>query len=231
MNLKRSAKRGGFRLFFLLCGLLMAASELWKQLYLTFGVNGGRYNWWYFPFQLCSTPMYVMLLLPHVKKERLRLALLTFLMCYGTLGGIAVFADTSGLHYPALSLTVHSYLWHIVQILAGVLAGIAYVRQDAPQRPWESFADASLLYLAFCAAASLINRLVSPHAVINMFYINPRYPMEQVFFCRLVPYIGNHGAIFAYIGATVLGAGILFWVWRRVFCRFLYRKRLPQNPL
>lgn len=199
-----------FRPFFLVCGLLLAASEIWKQLYLTFGINGGCYDWWYFPFQLCSTPMYVQLLLPHLKKGRLCHALLTFLMCYGTLGGIAAFADTSGMHYPALSLTVHSYLWHILQILTGILAGFALFRGPGALLSRKAFGDASLLYLAFCAMASLINFFVTPHAVINMFYINPRYPMEQVVFCRLVPYIGNNAAILAYMGATVLGAGIFF---------------------
>lgn len=210
-----------FRPFFLVCGLLMAASEIWKQLYLTFGINGGSYDWWYFPFQLCSTPMYVLLLLPHLKKGRLRHALLTFLMCYGTLGGIAVFADTSGLHYPVLSLTVHSYLWHILQIITGVLSGAALFREPDARPSRKAFADASLLYLTFCAAASLINLSVSPRAVINMFYINPRYPMEQVVFCRLVPCIGNYAAILVYIGATILGAGIIFF-----FCHsFLSKKK------
>lgn len=214
-----------FHLFFLICGLLMAASEVWKQLYLTFGINDGSYDWWYFPFQLCSTPMYILLILPHLKRGRLRDAFLTFLMCYGMLGGIAVFADTSGLHYPVLSLTVHSYLWHILQIVTGIMAGIAFCRESSPHRLWKSFADASLLYLIFCGGASLINALVSPHAVINMFYINPRYPMEQVIFCHLVPCIGNSAAILVYTGSTILGAGILFFCWNLLCGRFCHSKR------
>lgn len=206
-----------FRPFFLLCGFLMAASEIWKQLYLTFGINGGSYDWWYFPFQLCSMPMYVLLLLPHAKKGRLRQALLAFLMCYGTLGGIAVFADTSGLHYPVVSLTVHSYLWHILQIAVGLLAGIVFRQESGKCRRFRPFVDASFLYLLFCAAASLINSLVSPHASINMFYINPRYQMTQVIFCLLVPHIGNNAAILTYIGSTILGAGILFLFWKLIF--------------
>lgn len=203
-----------FSTFFLACGLLMAASEIWKQVYLTFGINGGSYDWWYFPFQLCSMPMYLLLVLPHLKEGRLRHVLLSFLMCYGTLGGVAVFADTSGLHYPVLSLTVHSYLWHLLQIVTGIASGMVFCRDTAPCRPLESFLDASLLYLIFCGVASLINRLVSPHAVINMFYINPRYPMSQVVFRQLIPLVGNDAAIFLYIAATVLGAGLLFCIWR-----------------
>jgi len=225
MNDKSYKQPVCFRPFFLLCGLLMAASEIWKQLYLTFAVNGGSYDWWYFPFQLCSMPMYVLLLLPHTKKGRLQQALLAFLMCYGTLGGIAVFADTSGLHYPVISLTVHSYLWHLLQIAAGILAGIAFCQDACKRHPWRPFADASLLYLLFCAAASFINGLVSPHAAINMFYINPRYRMEQVVFCLLVPHIGNNAAILTYMGATILGAGVLFLFWKLIPDRVDARNR------
>ena len=47
-----------------ICGLVLAVSELYKQSFLYFIVSQGRYNWWYFPFQLCSVPMYLCLILP-----------------------------------------------------------------------------------------------------------------------------------------------------------------------
>ena len=50
--------------FFFYSGFLMLISEIWKQYCLTYIMNEGTYNWWYFPFQLCSIPMYVCLLLP-----------------------------------------------------------------------------------------------------------------------------------------------------------------------
>lgn len=51
------------RIFFSI-GLLLFASELWKQWVLTFILNDGVYDFWYFPFQLCSIPMYLLLVLP-----------------------------------------------------------------------------------------------------------------------------------------------------------------------
>lgn len=39
--------------------VLLPLSEVWKQLLLTAG-NGGAYLWWYFPFQLCSMPLYLL---------------------------------------------------------------------------------------------------------------------------------------------------------------------------
>ena len=94
--------------FFFTCGLFMLSSEIWKQLTLTFILNDGQYNWWHFPFQLCSIPMYILLIYPWIRRSALKQTLLTFLMCYGLLGGIAVFADTTGLHYPLPALTASS---------------------------------------------------------------------------------------------------------------------------
>lgn len=48
---------------FLVFGLMLAAAELWKQLYLTFKIGHGAYQWSYIPWQLCSMPIYVCLLI------------------------------------------------------------------------------------------------------------------------------------------------------------------------
>ena len=72
----------------------MLSSEIWKQFALTFTLGGGSYNWWYFPFQLCSIPMYILLAYPWLRHKNARLTILAFLMCYCLLGGIAVFADS-----------------------------------------------------------------------------------------------------------------------------------------
>lgn len=86
---------------FLFCtGLFMGASEIWKQWTLTFVLGGGHYNWWYFPFQLCSVPMYLLLLFPVFHASHVKRIFCTFLMDIGLLSGIGAFLDTSGMHYP-----------------------------------------------------------------------------------------------------------------------------------
>ena len=81
--------------FFFCCGLILLASEIWKQWTLTFQLNHGVYNFWYFPFQLCSVPMYVCLILPWIRSGKLYQTLLAFLMDFSLLGGIFAFCDTS----------------------------------------------------------------------------------------------------------------------------------------
>lgn len=212
--------------FFLICGIIMAASEIWKQWCLTFRVNHCAYDWWYFPFQLCSMAMYALLILPWVKKQRIRTLLLSFLMNYSLLGGIAVFADTSGLHYPIPALTAHSYLWHILLITIGIAAGITrLIETEFSTLSYRDLKDSTFLYLGCCVIAGAVNQLFGFYGMINMFYINPDFEMQQVGFAALVPVIGNVPTIVVYILATMLGAAILFHIWRLTACSYQHFKK------
>ena len=207
-------------IFFFICGLFMLSGEIWKQLTLTFILNDGQYNWWHFPFQLCSIPMYILLIYPWIRRSALKQTLLAFLMCYGLLGGIAVFADTTGLHYPLPALTVFSYGWHILLIILGISAGTVYLRllkghqKKAPLRP---FLYATGLYLTCCLAAVFLNTIFDRYGTINLFYINPDYRMQQIVFRDLVPRLGNNAVILLYIACTILGAFLIFLLWNATF--------------
>lgn len=126
--------------------------------------------------------------------------LLAFLMSFGLLGGIAVFADTSGLMYPLSALTVHSWTWHFLLILIGISAGVVYfqrLRSDAKNvlfsralseaLPLRPFIHAAIFYLCCCALAEIFNLTLDRYGLINMFYINPDLQMQQVVFRDLVP--------------------------------------------
>ena len=194
---------------FFCCGLAMLLSEFWKQWCLTYRLGSGQYNWWYFPFQLCSIPMYVCLLLPFLSFGRVRRALLTFLMDFGLLAGFFTFFDTSGLHYPLVLLTVHSYAWHILLILLGLYAG--YI--NAAYVSYLDFLKAAGVYLACCLLATVLNLVCYPLGRINMFYISPHFQMSQKVFQKIALCLGNSAGIAIYICATVTGAWLVHLLW------------------
>lgn len=201
---------------YLICGLAMAASEIWKQLCLTFIVNQGHYYWWYFPFQLCSIPMYICLLLPWAKSVRLRKILLTFLMDFGMLGGIFTFFDTSGLHYSYTPLTVHSFAWHILLVLLGLTAGLSLESDYS----WKGYGRCTALYGGACIIATVFNMVFYRFGAINMFYISPHYYITQVIFKDIAQFFGNTAGIFIYIGSIVAGAAAFHFIWH-----LFYRRR------
>ena len=84
--LSRKMERKFFIRLLFFCGVILTASEIYKQLFLYYVVNQEKYDWWYFPFQLCSLPMYFCLLLPLVKNRKLQLIILTFMQDFNLLG-------------------------------------------------------------------------------------------------------------------------------------------------
>ena len=203
----------------ILCGLgvFFAGSELVKQILLTFIQGHGHYDWWYFPFQLCSLPIYLIPLAYVSKRPNIRQILLTFLATYNLLGGGAAFLDTSGMHYAMTILTVHSYLWHMLLILTGILAAVCLFSQFGGKLSWKAFVQATALFLCACLIASILNLVISPIGSINMFYINPLLPMEQIVFCDIGRYLGNTAAIILYIGPIIVFSSLLFLIWQQVF--------------
>ena len=186
--------------FFFCCGLILLASEIWKQWTLTFQLNHGVYNFWYFPFQLCSVPMYVCLILPWIRSGKLYQTLLAFLMDFSLLGGIFAFCDTSGMHYRYRPLTVHSFAWHFALIGIGITAG--YIRRKTQDK--SPYRGPALCYLICCLIATGLNLFCYQYGSINMFYISPHYPMTQKLFCQLARVIGDPGGIACYIGASLI---------------------------
>lgn len=194
-------------------GVLMLSSEIWKQWRLTYHLNHGQYNWWYFPFQLCSIPMYVCLLAPWIKTRKIYGILLAFLMDFGLLAGIFTFFDTSGLYYGYAPLTIHSFAWHIVLIILGLYAGLT---READYS-LKGFGFCTLFYLSCCLLATGLNLIFYPFGSINMFYISPHYPMTQRVFEKIALLWGNTAGILVYASAIPIGAFLIHNLWRALF--------------
>jgi len=194
---------------FFVTGIVMLTSEIWKQFCLTFIVNDGIYDWWYFPFQLCSIPMYLLVCLPFVRHSKTRSIIYTFLMDYSLLCGIFVFFDTSGMMYPWLPLTIHSFLWHFLLIGLGIAAGLS----GQADYTWQGFRRGSLIYAGGCVIATGLNVAIHSYGIINMFYINPYLDMTQSFFAALAAKIGNYPGILCYICTVLAGAYLSHLVW------------------
>ncbi len=191
-------------------GILMLSTEIWKQWCLTYYLNHGQYNWWYFPFQLCSIPMYVCLLASQVKSLKIYRALLTFLMDFGLLAGIFTFFDTSGLHYGYAPLTIHSFGWHILLIILGIYAGLT----KEADYSFKGFCFCALIYLSCCLLATALNLVLYHYGSINMFYISPHYPMTQKVFQGIALFFGNPAGILVYTFSIPAGAFLLHCLWR-----------------
>lgn len=200
------------------CGIMIVC-EVFKQIMFPMSVVDGelvyKYLWNNFPFQLCSTPLYVFPFLIFLGDGRLRDIAASYTMTYALLGGIAVFLFPKTVFNVRLVGNIQTMIHHGLQIIVGVYTA-AYYRKRLNSR---FFLGGILLFTGLYAVANLLNTVGYNFFVargwmvegehFNMFYVSPRAdqptPVLSDFLGSLPPLL----YIFGYFVAITVGALIL----------------------
>lgn len=221
-KLRNVGERGNRRIL-LLIGLFLLVSEVYKQLmYEVVLEPEPGYRWGIFPFQLCSIPLYLCLLIPCLKPGRLQRSLYSFLMTYNLLGGFIAFFEPSGLLHAHWTLTMHALIWHMLLVFLGVYIAVsgrgAHTRRD--------YWDATTVFLILCAVAFGINCAfwqISEHQI-KMFFVGPgNSPI--IVFKQIAEAFGWYVSTVLYIPSVCVGAFGIFWLFR-----FWDRKKATPSP-
>ena len=157
-----------------LFGVGLLALEIGKQMAYSFHpAEGWQYNWDRFPFQFCSTPIYVALVAMCLPDTRVRRALLAFLATYSPVAGCAVlFYPASDVFHEMVFLNIHTMLWHGSMLLFGLYLWLT----EAVTPSVRTALTAAAVYLPMPIIALILNEaeLATGFAgayTFNMFYI------------------------------------------------------------
>lgn len=210
----RNARDSTSRKIFLSIGIFLLLSEVYKQLMYELVVEPGPgYRWGIFPFHLCSIPMYLCLILPFVKSDRIRRSICGFLMTYNMLGGFISFFEPSGLLHEYWTLTFHALIWHMLLVFLGTY--IALSGRGCRNR--KDYWGATVTFLVLCAVAFGINCAFwnISGGQINMFFVGPANS-SLVVFKQISELLGWYVSTAVYIPATCLGAYVIYLSFRFV---------------
>jgi len=160
-------------------GLFLIVTEIYKQLFYTYYIGGGQYQWWIFPFQLCSVPMYLCVIAPWLKDGPVKRGMYNFLVFYNLFGAFISFLEPSGLCHEYWTLTLHAFIWHMTLIFIGVYL-IASKKVGLRFRDYFTSVGVfmGLALIAFginCALNKVSNY------TINMFFVGPNITSLAVF--------------------------------------------------
>ena len=163
--------------------------EIYKQLIFSYQASWS-YQWYAFPFQFCSTPMYVGLAAGLVKNQKIKEALLAFLATFGLFAGLAVVLYPATVFVSTIGINIQTMVHHggMAIIGIGLLANQVKLR-------WSSLLKASLVFASLMVIAMILNGIHNTwlnNGTFNMFFINPRYengiPVLSIF-QPLVPHV------------------------------------------
>ena len=205
------------------------AFEVYKQVIFSFDYNGGDVSWdyqWYaFPFQFCSMPMYTALLAVILKKGRVHDALLVFLACYGTLAGILVMAMPGDVFTPALMIDVQTMFHHGSQLVVGLYLLLC----KKIKLNFRAILGGALVFIGVLSIALLLDIVFYKTGIIgdetfNMFFISPYFdstlPVYKDLYQKL-PY----PVFFALYAVPFVAASSLMFAVRALFDKALTKKR------
>ena len=171
----RFAKDEQLQKFLRIVAIMMIAFELYKQLLFTY-TNGWEYRWYAFPFQFCSTPMYIALFASFLKKTPLRDAMYMFLATYGFFAGTAVMLYPVSVYTSAVGINIQTMIHHGGMGVIGIVLLARHVPQDI-----KSFIKSTYVFALLTVIAIVLNGIHNAwiqDGTFNMFFINARYTSE-----------------------------------------------------
>ncbi len=187
-------------------GIVMLIAEVYKQLFYFYIVKGS-YEWGHFPFQLCSIPMYLCLIIPFIKHERAKSWLYNFIFSYHLFSGIITYLEPSGMNLPYITLTLHSYIWHLWLVFLGFY--LLFSKRAC--NDWKGFFKGSVYFVGFATIAQILNVIFKDKAGMNMFFISPYNVSPLAVFHDIYLKVGWFWNMVIYLLGLFLAAGIVYF--------------------
>ena len=175
--------------------ILVTLAEIYKQINYSFSYTDGitfDYQWYAFPFQFCSTPMYVGLLAGFLPKGKLQNALYSYLATFAVFAGLCVMIYPGDVFVGTLGINIQTVICHGSMICVGVY--LFYT--GTVKLEHRSIVGAMVVFACTVSIAVLFNEIAHwtgllERETFNMFFVSrhcepslPVYSLVQA----IVPY-------------------------------------------
>ena len=156
--------------------IVIVILEVYKQIVFSMHSDGvtaeWRYQWYAFPFQFCSTPIYLLPILVFAKDCKFRNAVMAYMVTFSLFAGLVVMIYPGDVFIEIIGINIQTMVHHGLQLVIGVFLA-AHNRHHLNKR---FFAWAMSAFVVLCAVALGLNTVMhyaKPDVGFNMFYISP----------------------------------------------------------
>jgi len=217
----------------LIAWIIMVVFELYKQLIYTFnyqdGVSSWDYQWYAFPFQLCSTPMYVLPFIVFLKGGKIRDSVMAYMMTFSLFGGLATFIYPEQVFITMTGINIQSMLHHGLQIAVGIFLFVHNRKRVDIKFILRGF----IVFAIMMAIALLLNIVVynifkarGVDETFNMFYIGPYFDCTLPLLSIFYPMMNKVLFIILYFICFCLIAVILYYIQLGIYKLILRLKKV-----
>lgn len=215
-------------------GFVALILEILKQLIWSFNydittnVVSWDYQWYAFPFQLCTTPIFVSIICLFLKKGKLRDSLLSYMAYITILGSISTIIVPDSCFINDILVNIHTMWLH----LGSFVVSVYLLMSGEVKTNIQSLKRAIGIFLILVVIANFMNIFVYNTGILkgetfNMFFISPYFistlPVFDVI-QRNVPYLIY---LLIYIWILIVGGLIIFRI--SIIVKEIYKKIMSKQ--
>ncbi|MGI6644301.1 MAG: hypothetical protein ACOX28_00825 [Bacilli bacterium] len=164
--------RGDYTMFKI--GCLLFLIEIYKQISFLTLFKG--YQWYGFPYQFCSSPLYILLIAPFIKNEKVKNAFYSFTGIFVLVAALSVMVTGQGIFTSWVSISIHTMIWHGLMVVAGVY--IAFYQRV--YKSIKNYLAAITVLLGLIVLAQILNIIFhyadpsgTKSGSVDLFFISP----------------------------------------------------------
>ena len=208
-KLSESSLRRGL----LISSLVVIGLEVYKQIVFTFSFGDKLtidYQWYIFPFQFCSTPMYVGLAAALVRSRKIYNCLCAYLATFSFFAGLAVMFYPSTVFTDTLGVNIQTMVCHGMMVSTGV-----YLLFSGHVKPnLKTLLRAMPVFIVLLASAMAMNEAayragIIPAETFNMFFISPYCAPSLPVYSLVQAVVPYPVSVIVYFCGFTLAAGIV----------------------
>lgn len=230
---KLTPTEANVRRLLLVTSVLSILLEVYKQLVFTFTVENGAitgdFQWYAFPWQFCSTPMYVGLLAALVKHRRLHHILCAYLGSFALFAGAAVMAYPTSVFIDVAGINIQTMVCHGLMLSNGIYllhSGYVPSSRGTLRRAVPVFA---VMVLIACAINEIVFHFdLANGETFNMFYISPHFDPHLPVYSLVQEQLPFLPSLLIYLLGFTAVSGVvlyLFHLLERLYLRLRHRDK------
>ena len=215
----KDCKEKTVRRIALISWIITVVFELYKEItYLGYGLVDGKpvwdYDWYGFPFQFCSSTIYLLPFVAFMKDCKAREMIITFLGTFSVFGGLCNYVYPEQVFITSIGMNIQTMVHHGVQIVVGIFFLVHRRKTLSLKRFLESTAVFGVMILI----ATLLNE-VFYYAFIrdlgetfNMFYISRHFECSLPILSMVYPKVPYLVFFLIYTLGFILVAMLIYYI-------------------
>lgn len=224
-----------FRRIIMICWLVMLVLEVYKQVIFTFEYDGSvvtwDYQWYAFPYQLCSTPLYVLPFIAFMKDCKLRDFFTSYISTFSLFGGVAVFFYPNDVFIETIGINIQTMIHHGLQIVLGIFITVYSIKKLCFKYYLKSIPVFAVLVTIAIVLNEIVFSIFSANGIdedFNMFYISRHFDCSLPVLSAIYPSVPYIVFSLIYILGFVIVSVIMYYIQFGIIClvnRIKERKR------